>query len=214
LACSSTLRTGDEGVAAGHRSSARTPRGRARAGVLVIGAARQLRHVIVATALCTLAISGATAAPNPIGEAQATAGFLFNCVLFVEWPGPVPPHGDIRLGLAGADPVVDLIDDMQGRKINGRVLRVTRLQPGDDVRAFDMLFISDDPANDTAAILARLADAPILTIGEERDFTAEGGVVRLYTEQEKLRFEIHMAHADRAHLKFSAKMLALARIVR
>ncbi len=41
-----------------------------------------------------------------------------------------------------------------------------------------------------------------------------GGVIRLYTEQDWLRFEINMTTAERPGLKVSANMLGLAKIVR
>ena len=41
-----------------------------------------------------------------------------------------------------------------------------------------------------------------------------GGVIRPYTEQDWLRFEINMTRAEPAGLKVSANMLGLAKIVR
>jgi hypothetical protein len=54
---------------------------------------------------------------------------------------------------------------------------------------------------------------PILTVGEERDFIARGGIVSLYLDGSNVRFTINPAAADRAGLRISSRLLQLARIV-
>ena len=173
------------------------------------------RVAVVALIASFVATGGAriVAGQSPLTDAQAKAGFLYNCAMFIDWPDGAVHGGEIIVGVAGDDAVVALIADMQGRKVNGRVLRVKAVRPNDDPHDLQILFLGDD-VRAFAAILARVGDAPILTIGEQDDFTSKGGVVRLYTEQERLRFEINMTRAEKAGLRVSAKMLGLAKIVR
>jgi hypothetical protein len=173
-------------------------------------------RTVIAGLLASAVIVGALrgdAAQSPLTDAQAKAGFLYNCAMFIEWPEGAVRGGEIVVGVAGDDAVVTLISDMQGRKVNGRVIRVKAVRPNDDPHDLQILFLGDD-LHGSYALLARIGDAPILTIGEQADFTSKGGVIRLYTEQERLRFEINMTRAERAGLRVSAKMLGLARIVR
>jgi hypothetical protein len=54
---------------------------------------------------------------------------------------------------------------------------------------------------------------PILTVSDDTDFTAEGGIVKLFEQQNKLRLEINIDEAERSGLTFSSKLLSLASVV-
>ena len=175
--------------------------------------ARARRRALAVVVATLIAAGPATAwGQSPISESDAKAGFLLNCAMFVEWPGTAAA-GDLAIGILGDDRLVEVIGSMKGPKVRGRVIRVKAVQPQDDVRAFQILFIGNDRDRDAAAVLARVAEAPVLTVGEAHDFIGRGGIVRLYTEQNRLRFEVKPANAERASLRVSARMLGLARIV-
>jgi hypothetical protein len=148
---------------------------------------------------------------SPMSAAQARASFLYNCVMFIEWPGGAT--GEVVIGIAGDAPVSALMAEMQGRKVNGRTMRVKTVKPADDPREVQVLFVGDE-LREVDALLARTHGAAVLTVSERDDFTRRGGVVRLYTEDNRMRFEINMTQADQAGLRVSAKMLGLAKIVR
>ena len=62
-------------------------------------------------------------------------------------------------------------------------------------------------------VLSTLTGKCILTTSDVPGFAAEGGMVNFVQENEKVRFEINPGSAEKARLKISAKLLALARIV-
>jgi hypothetical protein len=147
-----------------------------------------------------------------MSAAQARASFLYNCVMFIEWPGTAA-SGDVTIGVAGDAPVSALMAEMQGRKVNGRTMRVRTIKAAEDPRDVQVLFIGDE-IREVDSLLARTSNAAVLTVSERDDFTRRGGVVRLYTEDSRIRFEINMTQAEQAGLRVSAKMLGLAKIVR
>jgi hypothetical protein len=53
-----------------------------------------------------------------------------------------------------------------------------------------------------------------LTVGESSGFVDQGGIIGLTTENDRVRFEVNLAAAERAHLKISARVMALAASVR
>jgi hypothetical protein len=180
-------------------------------GFAALAHARRLARAAV---LASLLGTGGTAeaAQNPAEEAQAKASFLFNCVMFVDWPAAAIRGDEIVLGIAGADAVARELEQMQGRRVNGRLLRVRAVQPGDDVGGLHLLFLGG--TDGITALLAQVGNAPVLTVGEHAEFTVRGGIVRVFSEQDRLRFEVNVTNAERAGLRVSARMLALAGIVR
>ena len=176
------------------------------------------RLAVACAAVLAMALPAAAglarSADQAVTEAQAKAGFLYNCAMFVSWPPATVRANELVIGIVGDDAVSSVVEDMQGEKVDGRTLRVAPVRPTDDLGSYHILYIAGEDGGVARAVLAKVGTAPVLTVGESDDFTSDGGVVRLYTDQGRLRFEINMTGVERAGLKVSAKMLGLARIVR
>jgi hypothetical protein len=170
-----------------------------------------VHRLLICLALLTCFAADAVT-QSPMSAVQARASFLYNCVMFIEWPGAAA-SGDVTIGVAGDAPVSTLMAEMQGRKVNGRTMRVRTIKAAEDPRDVQVLFIGDE-LRDVDTLLARTNHAAVLTVSERDDFTRRGGVVRLYTEDSRMRFEINMTQAEQVGLRVSAKMLGLAKIVR
>jgi hypothetical protein len=54
----------------------------------------------------------------------------------------------------------------------------------------------------------------VLTVGDSGDFSKRGGIVSVYFDQSRLRFDVSLVNANKAHLKISSKVLGLARAVK
>jgi hypothetical protein len=171
------------------------------------------RYATAAALVLVAAASPQAHARSELTEAQAKAAFLYNCVLFVQWP-PDASGPDLVVAIMGDADVASVAAAIEGRHVNGRVVRVRTVQPHDDLRGVHILFIGAASESAVDQVLMRLRDAPVLTVGDSADFTTKGGVVRLYTDEQRLRFEINMTQVEQKRLKISAKMLGLARIVR
>ncbi len=55
---------------------------------------------------------------------------------------------------------------------------------------------------------------PVLTVGDGEGFATNAGLIGLYAEGEKLKFEVNQEAAHRAGLRLSSQLLKLARLVR
>ena len=53
----------------------------------------------------------------------------------------------------------------------------------------------------------------MLTVGEGSGFTQSGGMIAFLVEGNRVRLEIDLQTAAEAHLKISAKVIAVARLV-
>ncbi len=82
------------------------------------------------------------------------------------------------------------------------------------LRAAIVVFVSS-PARESATDLAnRLKGRAVLLVGESDGFAASGGTIQFTIEDNRVHFVINPDAADRAGLKISSKLLALAKIVR
>ncbi|MGE0445798.1 MAG: YfiR family protein, partial [Vicinamibacterales bacterium] len=141
-------------------------------------------------------------------EYQVKAAFLFNFVKFVQWP---EAGGPLVIGIVGDSPIkAPLRDAVKGRNAGGRSLQVRRVDPEDDLSAYHVIYISESEARRTPALLLRFGRAPVLTVGETVPFLREGGMVRFFVEQNRVRFQINAGAADSAGLRINSQLLSLA----
>jgi YfiR/HmsC-like len=177
------------------------------------------RHLVpVLACVAALAAGLARAAPpEPSArETQIKAAYIYNFTKFIEWPAGTfgSDAAPIVLGTFGDGPLHrELQTLVDGRKINGRPIVVRRVATVPEVTAAQLVYVA--PAEDArfAAILPAVRDSAVLTVGESESFLDHGGGIRLLVNDEKLRFEINVDAAERAHLKVSAQLQKLATTV-
>jgi hypothetical protein len=149
-------------------------------------------------------------------EHQIKAAFLFNFAQFIEWPtNALPqPQSPLVIGVLGPDPFGSALEEIvRGETIKGHPLVIQRYRQVEDLSACHILFINEADATKLERIFARLGGRNILTVGDAEAFTQRGGMIRFFTEQNKIRLEINVAAAQKAGLTISSRLLRLARII-
>lgn len=102
---------------------------------------------------------------------------------------------------------------MQGQTINARGFVIRSNIQKQDVKMCQILFISDSEKKQLPEDLESLRGTSVLTVGETPDFAEQGGQIQFFSANDKIRFAVNTDAAERAHLKMSSKLLALAKIV-
>ena len=155
-------------------------------------------------------------------QTSATSGyevktaFLFNFAKFIDWPASSfpSPQAAFTICVLGQDPFGNVLDDtLLGKIIGVRPLVLHRLKDKNEARHCQMVFISSSESARLPEIFASLQGTDVLLVGETPGFAASGGTIEFTLEDNHVRFTINLDAADRSGLKFSSKLLALAKIV-
>jgi YfiR/HmsC-like len=147
---------------------------------------------------------------------EVKAAFLFNFAKFIDWPSGsfVTPQSPFTLCVLGQDPFGNILDDsLRGKMIGARPLAVRRIKDKAEARSCQIVFVSSTESAHLPEILGSLSGANLLIVGESNGFAASGGTIEFTLEDNHVRFNINIDAADRSGLKFSSKLLALAKIV-
>jgi hypothetical protein len=175
---------------------------------------------ILGTALGLLAGSAApAAAAQPSPEYQVKAAFLLRFAMFVEWPDGARPAGSrLVVAVVGDSPLADALDAEVAAQKTGAAIEIRR---GNDpealVESCQILFVPAQighlPRREHPRWknLAWLGQRAILTVGEDDDFIAAGGVIAFHLEAGRVCFDIDQKSADNASLTISSHLLRLAR---
>ncbi len=142
------------------------------------------------------------------------AVFLFHFAELVEWPAGAAGTSNFALCMLGDDPFQGQLEStLDGRSIGTRLIRVLHLKQEGEVRNCQVLFISNSEDRHLPKIIGDLGNSAVMTVGEADDFIEGGGMIRFVLDQDKVRFEINLKASDPAGLKFSSRLLLLAKNV-
>ena len=177
-----------------------------------------IRVAAIVLALCPAAV--ATAAPSanePSREYAVKAAFIFNFVQFVEWPAGAFETEDepLVIGVLGQNPFGDaLARAVQGKAVGGHPLVVRHFSDVGSLRRCHLLYAGTTDVETLRQLVVKVRTTPVLTLGESKSFLSVGGMMRFYTEEGKVRFEVNLDAARSARLRISSKLLKLARVYR
>lgn len=136
---------------------------------------------------------------------QLRAGYLLNFVKFVEWPAGDSGENRTFCFVGGAG-VREAIADARGHQHTAGAINIKTLVKGDSAAGCQLLYL--DAA--TSAGDLDMAGLPVLTVSDAPDFIHHGGMVELFAEGNRLRFNINLDVARRAGLRISSSLLQLA----
>lgn len=160
----------------------------------------------------------AVGAESPVSkEYQIKAAFLYNFTRFIEWPPASfsDATDPIVIGVLGYAPLsAELERIVQGRRVNGRAVVVKRVEALEETRSVHLLFMSTTEEARFAAVAAAIEGSPVLTVGESSLFSQAGGIISFVLEDDKVRFVINIASAERTGLHISAQLQKLATAAR
>jgi hypothetical protein len=170
-----------------------------------------------------LALSlGVTPAGAGAQQAEAVrAAFVLNFLKFAEWPAAAGPDSSSALVIAalGEDSQsAALLAGLDGKEIQGRRIQVRVFRDAEQWRlggaGCQAMFISPSASGAWLELRTEIAGRPVLTICEAPGFCEQGGMLNLFEEDNRIRFEANPAAADRAGLKLRSTLLTLATIVK
>jgi hypothetical protein len=146
-------------------------------------------------------------------ESEVKAAMIYNFAQFVEWPETnlKPSQSPFVIGVFGEDPIGMILDDtLKGETFQNRAVQVRHLLVPNDVKACDILFVSQSQKKRISEILEAIRGNSTLTVGDTEDFIPLGGMIAFKKEGNKIRFQINPEAATRSGLKISSRLLRLA----
>lgn len=150
---------------------------------------------------------------KPAAPYQIKAAYLFNFTRFVEWPQDAfrSSGSSFVIGIVGNKDLSDyLAEIVAGEKINNHPIRVRYYRNLNEVEDCNILFLNSANASMIRDGIKSLNRRSILTVSDAEDFLNWGGMVRFYTQENKIRIQINAASARSGNLQISSKLLSVA----
>ena len=149
-----------------------------------------------------------------VSESKLKALYIFNFPKFIEWPTESLPDdkSPFIIGVIGENPIAnDLESVVQGKTVNRHPIEIRKgIRSAADATNCHILFISAKEKDRVPELIKQLNNASVLTVGENERFVEDGGMIKLFMEANKVRFQIKDETAKKAKIKISSKLLILA----
>ena len=176
----------------------------------IFGRTLQLGRGSLAWGLGLLALwSLATATcAEELPEYRLKAAFLYNFVLFTEWPAEL--NNTIVLCIRGRNPFGEEIDALQGKAVGVRSIDVRRKGGSEPLKGCNVVFIPASAIDGLGRLIEELRDSPVLTVADSPGAVRRGVILGMAVSQNKITFEANLQAARTARLGLSSKLLRLA----
>lgn len=153
----------------------------------------------------------ALAQPAHPSEYDVKAAYLFNFGRFTEWPAPIGSQETFSICIMGGNPFRDVLDGIvAGEHLNGQKVVVRHVSTVHEASECRILFVSASESYRYKLVLGSLSGAPVLTVSDLPDFTSNGGMIQFMAQGDRVRFQVNLSAAQKAHLTLSSQLLKVA----
>jgi hypothetical protein len=143
------------------------------------------------------------------------AAFLLNFAKFTEWPeSQLPETAPIVICSTDDEVSAVLESSVPGRVIGQHPVAVSRVKVDAVPPGCAVLYTRTQDAKKVAALAAQARGTGVLLVGETEAFVTFGGAIGFFVDGSRMRFAICVASAQHAGLRFSAQLLALAKLIK
>lgn len=170
---------------------------------------RQLARGLLALLCCALGAGPAVA--QQADEQAVKAGFIYNFIKFTQWSSS--QDGDTRrlqICTTADKPLGGQFAKLAGRTIGARTIEMRNSVGTNEWSGCDVLFIPQSDADRADAFIRSVGSAQVLTVGDFAGFTKAGGMIGLYMQDNRVRFDVNLVSAHRAGLTLNSQMIKLA----
>lgn len=157
-------------------------------------------------------LCGAYGAHEPVQENDMKAAFVFNFAVFTEWPdGALAGGAPISVCAGAANPMLAALTQLNDKLVNGH--RIAVRATAASVRGCHVLVLDRHDRPRWPQLKRELAGSNVLTVSDDRSISADGAMIALSVEDQRIGFDVDVTAARGARLNLSSKLLRLARSV-
>jgi vacuolar-type H+-ATPase subunit F/Vma7 len=144
-------------------------------------------------------------------EYQVKAVYLYNFSKFVTWPANSIQGDTFTVCVLGPDPFGPFLDTtLANETIGNRPLVAKRISDFHEISGCQILFISASEAAHVNEILSPIEKSSVLTVSDIPSFTNSGGMIGFELIDNRVRFDVNLAAAEKAGLTLSSQLLKVA----
>ncbi|MCG6881592.1 MAG: YfiR family protein [Deltaproteobacteria bacterium] len=160
--------------------------------------------------------------PQNVSLHKITALYLYNFLLFVDWPEKVFSHSNtMRVVIYGDPQLYEAMKPMSGKMIKGKTLSIiykTRLEKIHG--SSHAIFVGHGDLAGVRELLGKLSGKPVLTVSDNAAFIGLGGMVSFNfpdvlpeKNENRKRFTVNLHAVRKSGLEIRSRLLRISDII-
>jgi hypothetical protein len=149
-------------------------------------------------------------------NAKIKAVFIKNFVKYIEWPNSYK-EGNFIIGIYGTNPSLLLELNKMANSASvvaaGRKFEIRTISSPENAGKCHILFIPADNSFQLSEIMPKLKGKSTLIVTEKAGLAKQGAAINFVVLDNKQKFELNKANAERYNLKVSSNLATLAIVV-
>jgi len=144
-------------------------------------------------------------------ELQIKAAYLYNFTKFITWTdSSLSKTDDFTFCIVEDEYFTHVLTQIvKARTISNKTPQIKTVSKTDTLTECHLIYIPQQTTLLNEFYLKKAVHTQSLTVGENLSFTQLGGIIRFYTKNNKLKFEINNPNAINAGLKIQSQLLKL-----
>jgi hypothetical protein len=153
------------------------------------------------------------AATETYDEYAIKTAFLYRSLHYVDWSDKNASNKFIVICTMEPDSFSKTINSLHQRKVNDRAIETRHLASFEEISTCDVLVIPIKKSIHLQQTLKKIKHQNILTVSDQPGSAQSGVILNFPVDNQKVIIEINIDAANRQNIKFSAKLLRIAKIV-
>src|SRR5579863_2996098 len=135
-------------------------------------------------------------------ESVVKAAYVYNLTKYVQWP---QPGSELVIAFVGDGPMGNVLKKgLDGKTTTSGPIRVLVSPSDEQLIRCQLLYVDYSSSKQVHAVLQKVSNKEILTVGDWDSFTKEGGMVGLVRSGAQIQIQINEVTAGEAHLTISS----------
>jgi hypothetical protein len=145
-------------------------------------------------------------------EPVLAAAYIYNITQFTSWPDDALAASEFVVCTNGDSSLASELGKLAGKPVKGRAWVAVPLAASRNPAKCNVIVLEKDTLISRALADVLASDRPVLVI-TNADIGKRPWAVKLFAEDNHIRFDIDRSEAGRRHLSLSSRLLSLARSV-
>ena len=140
------------------------------------------------------------------------AAFIYNFTKFVIWPqhDSNSDAESFNVCIIGDDRLTAAANAIQGKSVQGKILQIKTITDVGRNGECEIIFLAISNTERLLQVLETIKGMHVLSVGDSNDFVDNGGIIGLFVENNRVRFDINSLAANDSGLKINSRLLELA----
>lgn len=147
-------------------------------------------------------------------NAKIKAVFLYNFTKYIEWP-PAYKEGNFVIGVLGSNAtLMSELNKLASAKMAGtQKFEIRNLTSFEGATKCHILYIQPEKGGELSEVISKVKGKSTLIVTEKPGLARQGAAINFVVQDNKTKFELNKANAEKYNLKVSSNLSSLAIVI-